>query len=61
LIEAAFGKELGAVPVHLFQQNFAGIVDEADAAQIDAKLWPWRGGGKFTPTLLQGSHAGSRE
>src|SRR5882762_6906856 len=61
LIEAAFGKKFRTEAIHFLQEDFAGIVDEADAAKIDAKFGAWGGGGKLTPALLQGSHAGSRE
>jgi hypothetical protein len=61
LIEAALREKLRAQAVHLFQQDFAGVIDEADTAEVDAELWARSGGGKFTPALLQRSHAGPGE
>jgi hypothetical protein len=61
LIEAAFGEELRAKTVHFLQEDLARIVDETDAAQVDAELLARSGGGKFTPALLESSNSGSGE
>src|SRR4029077_20813865 len=52
-VQASFGDQLAATPVHFFEQRFARIIDEAHTAQVNEKFPPWRGGVKCPPALLE--------
>src|SRR6516225_9297746 len=54
LIEAPFGLELCAKAMHLAKHYLAGIVDEADAAQVHHELLLRRRTEKLSPALLDG-------
>src|SRR5579863_622220 len=47
--------------MHLFEQDFTRVVNEADAAKIDEEFGTRRGGIELAPALFQRCHAGPGE
>jgi hypothetical protein len=54
-------EKLGTQAVHFLQQDFACIVNEADAAEVYKKLGTRSGSIKFAPALLERSHTRAGE